>query len=292
MAEDIFTRLEKLGAIRAKIAETRRLFLNVEAVEKKGKSHFGLTAPGPLVYIDLDNRAEGTIEKFLREDKEVIHLKVEIPKEEASLIPTGIKGKTATIPPDLLKVYKKARQNVRDVWKTSLDSGARTIVVDTADEWWELERNAEFGQLEKVPPNRYVGLNSQFEAILRTVLSSQKTNVILINRMKDEWKNSKNEMGSMTGSKTGRKISAGYKNLGFLTQATLEFNYDEKEQVFQAKVKACGFNPIWTGYTFEEEELGDGTVSFPYIAACLTSDTRDIDEGLIMGLMDREKWEV
>ena len=42
-----------------------RLVVRVGGLEKEGKTHFALTAPGPIGAIDMDRGMEGVVEKFL-----------------------------------------------------------------------------------------------------------------------------------------------------------------------------------------------------------------------------------
>ena len=41
-----------------------RLIVSVEGLEKRGKTHFAMTAPPPIAYFDMDIGAEGVVNKF------------------------------------------------------------------------------------------------------------------------------------------------------------------------------------------------------------------------------------
>ena len=45
-----------------------RIIASIEGTDKTGKSHLALTAPRPIMYIDLDVGTEGVIHKFQGED--------------------------------------------------------------------------------------------------------------------------------------------------------------------------------------------------------------------------------
>ena len=47
----------------------RRLIISLEGPEKNGKTHFSLTAPGPIAFINFDIGHEGVIEKVIPEKK-------------------------------------------------------------------------------------------------------------------------------------------------------------------------------------------------------------------------------
>ena len=57
--------LAKLGVYDAKTIKLYpRIILSLCGLEKQGKTHFSLTAPGDIMYFNLDNRMEGVVDKF------------------------------------------------------------------------------------------------------------------------------------------------------------------------------------------------------------------------------------
>jgi hypothetical protein len=62
----------KLAGTGFKEADTEvklRILVGVEALEKEGKTHFALTAPGPLAVFDFDTGMEGVVHKFAGKKK-------------------------------------------------------------------------------------------------------------------------------------------------------------------------------------------------------------------------------
>src|SRR5271156_6583904 len=55
---------ETAGFVRANQAVSRRLIVAVDGAEKCGKSHFAMSAPGPLGIINLDIGLDGVVQKF------------------------------------------------------------------------------------------------------------------------------------------------------------------------------------------------------------------------------------
>ena len=49
----------------------KRSIVSIEGLEKSGKTRLALTAPEPIVYIDLDVGTEGVIEPLMK-DKQVL----------------------------------------------------------------------------------------------------------------------------------------------------------------------------------------------------------------------------
>ena len=65
---------------------------------------------------------------------------------------------------------------------------ARTVFVDTATEWWELARLAEFGQLAPAVDIKraYGPLNQLFRGLIRMAYDTDK-NLILTHKLKEQW---------------------------------------------------------------------------------------------------------
>ena len=72
--------LEQAGWTKA-AAVPRRLVCSIEGLDKTGKSHLAMSAPGPIVYVDLDVGTEGVIQKC---QQDYLIYKVEQPKRLGS----------------------------------------------------------------------------------------------------------------------------------------------------------------------------------------------------------------
>ena len=60
--------MEEAGFHKAETIEThKRLIVSIAALEKCGKTHFALTAPGPIAYFNFDIGVEGVIGKFCKD---------------------------------------------------------------------------------------------------------------------------------------------------------------------------------------------------------------------------------
>ena len=62
------------GFKRAQVLDLKRLILSVDAEQKRGKTHFALTAPRPLGFINLDDGLEGVINKHDPKHLSLIHI--------------------------------------------------------------------------------------------------------------------------------------------------------------------------------------------------------------------------
>ena len=228
-----------------------RLIVSVEGMEKKGKTHFAMTAPPPIAYFDLDIGAEGVVNKF--EDR--------------------IAG---TWPPPELK-YKEAAEQTqwRAIWeayvrayRTALASKeVRSLVIDTATELWEQCRLAHFGKAEVILPNQYGPVNKAFREIITKDTYNSNKSVIFIHRQKDEYVGTINRnTGKEISVRTGRVKRAGFSDMGYLVQIIVETTRDKNG--FHLTVKDCGPNKEING-----ETLGEPMNDFPTLATLVYPDT-------------------
>jgi hypothetical protein len=175
------------------IEDILRILMNVEGMEKGGKSHFALTAPGPISLIDMDTGLEGVVNKFSRQKK---------------IYRAYFNYHDATSQTEWDNMWKKMKQAFYDSLATK---SIRTIIADTASEMWELCRMAAFGKLAQVKPHHYAPVNAEFRDLIRKAYDSDK-NLILIHKQKKEYVDEK---------WTGNMERAGFGDIGYAVQANL-----------------------------------------------------------------------
>ena len=116
-----------------------RIILAVHGLEKQGKTHFALTAPGTISYLNLDCGLEGVIQKHAKgKDIRLLNLVV----------------------PDVFDTNIDAQEIAQGEWDKfvtgyywSLQSdGIRSIVIDTASELRALQLLAHFGKTAQIMP--------------------------------------------------------------------------------------------------------------------------------------------
>lgn len=187
-----------------------RLILSVEGMEKSGKTHFAMTAPGPVAYQSIDIGTEGVVQKFTGK-----------PMMTANYaIPSSLdKGNPALVMQAVSVIWANF---VRD-YKAALFSGARTIVWDTATEVWEFCRMARLGKLTQIMPQQYGPVNAEFRDLVRLAFESN-CNLIMLHKAKDEYETLQTAQGERS-RRTGQKKRAGFSEIGFLVQATLKTRY-------------------------------------------------------------------
>lgn len=170
-----------------------RLILSIEGIEKTGKTHFALTAPGPIGLIDMDIGLEGVIEKFAQTKKIYV---------------ARFNYRDATSPDEWQKMWDKMKQALMD---SLISRSIRTVIVDTASEMWELARMAAFGKLLQVKSHHYAPVNAEFRDLITKAHNSDK-NLILIHRQKKEYVNEQ---------WTGRMERSGFGEVGGAMQANI-----------------------------------------------------------------------
>ncbi len=221
-----------------------RLIMAISGREKHGKTHFALTAPGPIAYQDLDIGTEGVIEKFVKSGKVIYHKEYGY----SDLKDKGIASKEAYVP-----VWDK----FKDDYVAIIESKVKTVIMDTASEVWELLRMARFGKLDHVMPHHYGPVNGEYRALIRMAYTSNK-NLILLHKSKKEYVNDKY---------TGNFERTGFSDTGFMVQVNMVCWRKLVNGVlkFGSTVVDCRQNADLAGMEFE----GDMS-NFPTMASFIT----------------------
>jgi len=236
---DIMSRFNNANEIAIK----HRLVLSSMGRESRGKTHFSLTAPGPIAVLNIDMGLEGVVDKF--NDKVIMYQDYIFNKD------IGDEAEYA-------RVWSNAKDDFYDALRTEK---LRTIVVDTWTEMYDLVRLAEFGRLEKVLPFYYSKVNSQVNAMIHEALLHDK-NVILISKVKAEY---------IDDRATGQYVRAGYKDTGFLVQVEIR-HYKNDDDEFAIKIEKSRINNKLVG-----EHLSGELCSFPMLASLVFPDTSPED---------------
>ena len=231
------TTMKKLGFQNAADRELcPRIIVSMSALEKQGKTHFALTAPGPIAFFSTDIGEEGVVDKFAK-DKEIQIMEVARIGEDA-----------AEHAPEEWERFEKAYSHCLR------DKKVRTIVLDTATEIWELLRIARFGRLTQVMPYQYGPVNAEYRNVIREAYKWDK-NVILLHKMKAQYINDK---------RTGEYDRAGFSDTGFLVQVNARaYRYGSEDGgAFAFMVEDCRQEPDLQDMEFEGE-----MANFPTLAA-------------------------
>lgn len=231
----------------------KRLILSVEALQKRGKTNFALTAPGPICVHNFDSGLEGVAHKFA--DKDLFSCEYRLP------LSNRLPGSPTTPLVDAaIKVWEEFVSNYRASLKRF-----KSVVIDTESESWELARLARLGKLASVLPHQYTTVNSEYRELLRLALDSD-ANLILLRKMKKEYINDK---------PTGGYIGSGFGDTGFIVQCTLHgYREDGAEGLdkFKMRVVDCRQNPLLGGTIITGTDI-----NFPKLATMILPGTTEDD---------------
>jgi hypothetical protein len=195
----------KLTGFEAVSEKKQRLIVNVQGLEKCGKTHFALTFPDPIAMIDIDVGTEGVVDKN----------KKEVLVKSVGDFHDPVQAQTIW-------------QDVKLAIQRALDSKqVRTVVIDTATELWELLRMARFGKLTQVMPHHYGPVNAEYRELVRRFFESDK-NLVLLHKMKPLYVN---------GDRTNKYQMSGFSEIPFLVQVNIEVARDDGD--FKAVILNC-----------------------------------------------------
>lgn len=186
----------------------RRLILMAAGAEKVGKTALALSAcsEGLVAVLNYDRGLEGVISPYEGQPILVMDL----------AHPTSMAKDKELAEAD----YKKEWQRAKDAYYTALyDPRVKTVVIDTASEFWEACRLAGLGRLEKVPPLKYVEVNAEMRKIINDAKETKDKNLILLHTIKDEY---------VGNERTGKHMVAGFSGTPGLVQMVLELWKEDK----------------------------------------------------------------
>lgn len=237
------------GFTRLKPVAREGIVISLTGKEKHGKSHFALTAPGPIAYFDFDRRLKHLLPKF--PDKVILHREVAFP------YPSKIAGATGPVEMNQKK-YIDLWNDFLAKWETAANnSEVKTTVVDTGTALWELLRLAYFGKLSQVKAIHYGDANNAMEELVADYRKSGK-NLILIHRFTDEFADDK---------PTGRLKRKGYNAIGYCVDTNLEIEWDNTVQedgsIVGPRLRVIDFGDdmTWSGSEFTGDMVNFDTVA-------------------------------
>ncbi len=227
----------------------RRLLISVEGRIKQGKTHFALTAPGPIAIQSLDMGLDGVVQKF--QTRKPIHVATYdgVKTDDLkNMSPEQVAQKMAGIWEQFVEDYKWALAN------------CRTVVWDTGTEAWELNRLATLGKIGNVKPHHYTMVNMEHRELVRLAEKSD-ANLILLHRVKKEYVNE---------NYTGRMERAGFNDIG--SWVHILSKAERREDGFHLIVQECRQNATLAGL-----DLPEPMASFPQLAQLVFPDSKPSD---------------
>lgn len=227
--EKVIKDLETMGFDDTVKEVPRRLVATVSGKPKMGKTHFALTAPDPIFFVNIDIGTEGVLEKFQADGKRIYVYDVRVPKTASK------------------DIYVPMWENLKNnIFKKVFQVGAGTVIVDTGTEAYELARLAKFGKLTQVMPQHYTEVNNEFREVLRLAYDAKHMNTVFIHKMKPVY---------IQNQRTGEYEPSGQSDLEYNVQINVTVNCENTDDgpLFSAFIKNCRFNPNVNGQLLEGE---------------------------------------
>lgn len=239
----------------AGIEQKKRLVMCTEAMPGCGKTNFGLSMPGPLAIINLDEGLDGVIQEY-QETKEIY-----VASHRANLNEIrAMKGDSGNIKKAAEDEWRAIRQDYIEAL-----ADAKSVFVDTGTEFNEMLRLAHFGKLTQVMPHHYAAPNKEMKQLIDLAYDSN-ANVLFSHRLKKEYVNDK---------ATANLELAGWGQMPYEVQVHMRQWKDPKESFpdrFHMTVLKCRLK---SGVEQEGEDFSGEMVTFPFIAALLTNTNPD-----------------
>lgn len=211
-----------------------------------GKTHFALTAPGPIGYalFGIKDELDGVIQKF-EGTKEIM---------VGRYADAGETQKTRKMDDSMKKLFTEQNARFEKEMIAAVNAGARSIVIDKATDLWEAVRFGLFGASAHPGEYQRAQANMEWGRLIRSVVGAG-VNLILIHEDQEEWGDTADvdKDGKPVRRPTGRRIRKGNEKTDYLIDVKLRAFREKgefKTEVVEAK-KAPEYNGlIMDGFDF------------------------------------------
>ena len=231
----------------------RNIIWGSEGIGGTGKTHFGLTAPGPIAVMLFDPAGlKGLMQQPQFREKDIRVISYEFN-------PGALKEKA-----DRAKAAVDALAQFEEDWAIAI-THARTILWDKEDHVWEMLRYANNEDFQ-AEPKSYYELNMQYRGWF-TEAENAGVNLGVLRGMREKW--GKTGVNQRTGKPTfgglGEYIPRGQKEVTELVQVNLSHRWDDDAREFRIKIlEKCRL-----GNAVELMGQEFGSLDFPTLAMLL-----------------------
>lgn len=233
-----------------------------------GRTRFALTAPTPTAFAHAGEKIAGVVQEAVRREGPG---RIRVLNFGASL-----SGSPQDIVNGAQPVWQKLRRGFMDAM---VDPGwARTGIIDTHNEAWELLRLSEFGELN--PQGRTDYLYGKVNAFWRGMFKwhraqaePKQKSMIVIGQTKAEYRDVMKK-GQKTSEATGRTVSAGQKEVHYMADVVLRTSRDVDGEYGDPGGFLITIEKGWFDATKEGITLANEDVTFARVMAIIT----DTDE--------------
>lgn len=214
------------------VFDRRSAFVQVWGESGTGRTSFALTAPGPIYYIHSAEKWDGIVQKYAAE------------KEIQMCNFGGSFGR------DVGNIAKIANEKLIKL-KAAMEDGcdhARTVILDTHTDGYELIRLARFGTLSPKGHigNMYAPINAEWKGIFDRFRDNPDVNIIVIGKAREQYRNDK---------PTGIIEPAGHKDFSSHYGVDVAIKTSKKKGVFTGTIEKGWFNASTEGVALEDDML-------------------------------------
>lgn len=187
--------------------------------EGTGKTHFGLTMPGPILVQSLDTGGtEGLVEQPEFASKEIYLKEYPWAPGEGHLKFKGMSEQA--VRKFLTEQATELMRGLVEDFYYALDNGIRSVLWDKETDIWEMARFSEFGGPNDAPRN-YPALNRFYKGLILKPYG-YGVNFGMIDGLKDEWVSKADGQGNVKPKNSGKRVRQGYDSLPGMVQISIE----------------------------------------------------------------------
>lgn len=217
----------QMGFKPIKVSRSKRLVTLVYGLEGTGKTHFALTAPGPIAIFDFDNGLQDMVNKFTKKGKEIYRIAYKKPM-----------GNYDDSGGEWMETLEDMR--VKFLWAMGK---ARTVIVDTGGEMWETVRAAHNNGSLNSTQLMYTRPNAEMRWFMDSARSQNKCNVIIVEKAKKEY---------VDGDWTGDFEPAGWSHMPFEVQLCVYLEKDDDTHELTGRIMKCRPRKAMLGKEFTD----------------------------------------
>lgn len=229
---------------------TRNTMMEIHGDTGTGRTTLALTAPGPIALIHTAEKIDGIVQPFAKKKKIRMHY-----------FKTAFQGSNKEIAQQAMDSWLR----MEALWYDAF-TWARTIVLDTHTEAWELVRLAHFGDVKpsggRVDSN-YGPVNAKWRSLFKYYREHTGTNLILIGQTKDEYKTNKKGISSGISERTGNTILAGQKEVPYFVDCVVRTGKEDGD-IYSTVEKG------WMNFEIEGDRFMGNDSNFPSIMGAIT----------------------
>jgi len=225
--------------------------INLAGMEGTGKTHWGLTAPKPLLYQSTDFGEEGVLQKASGQIIRPLKggYKIDIPFELRAFVDRQETTEARQKREGLLAnfIHEQFYVPFLKDFQAGIAAGVKSVVWDSALDVWEYTRLSVYGRSATNRDDLKTEANTKYREMVR-LANVHEVNLIMINHLKPKWEQYFDARGEPKW-RQGRDFEMqGFDKAPFLVTCNLWTSFAAPDQ-WNLAVKKCRDNPSLVGQT-------------------------------------------